>query len=187
METRAAPPRYEDWAVIMHDLVNKNSEERDTAFQKLNRLISKFLGQLRAWDHEESWQDLRQTVILKLVNSYRRGQLRESKAFVSYAKTITRNEFYDFLRARRGEQIVEIPEEVIESPLASNTLSLSLRDGLDKLPENHRKAIQAVYLEDQTYAAAAASTGIPLGSLKRYLRLGLAQLQAQLAGDFSER
>jgi len=38
-----------------------------------------------------------------------------------------------------------------------------------------------VYLEDQTYEEAVATTGIPLGSLKRYLRLGLAQLRAQLA------
>ena len=175
---------YEDWGAVMADLLQSEPEKREMAFRKLNRLLSKFLGQLRAWDHNEEWQDLRQTIILKLVKSFRAGNLRESKAFVSYARTITRNEFYDFLRARRGEDVVEMPD-LADTVQVDKDMRVSIRQALDALPENHRKAVRAVYMEDQTYEEAAFSTGIPLGSLKRYLRLGLARLQEQLAGAFS--
>jgi DNA-directed RNA polymerase specialized sigma24 family protein len=48
------------------------------------------------------------------------------------------------------------------------------------LPEEQRRVIQAVYIEGKTYEEAAEATLIPLGSLKRYLRLGLSQLREQL-------
>jgi RNA polymerase sigma-70 factor, ECF subfamily len=53
---------------------------------------------------------------------------------------------------------------------------------MSRLSEEQRRAIQAVYLEGRTYEEAAEVTGIPLGSLKRYLRLGLGQLRSQLTG-----
>jgi hypothetical protein len=43
-----------------------------------------------------------------------------------------------------------------------------------------------VYVEGNTYSEAAAATGIPLGSLKRHLREGLATLRTGLA-DFREK
>ncbi len=170
----------EDWGAIMGDLLRGDPEKRELAFRKLNRLLSGFLGQLRAWDHGDDWQDLRQAVILKLVKSFREGQLREAKAFVSYARMITRNEFYDFLRARRGQEGVELPDIATDAALDEAT-AVSLRTALANLPDGQRKAVEAVYLRDLTYEEAAAATGIPLGSLKRYLRLGLARLQTQLA------
>lgn len=182
MSVREAEGRaYEDWGALMEDLLHNEPERRELAFRKLNRLLSGFLGQLRAWDHGEEWQDLRQTVIMKLVKSFREGQLRESKAFVNYARTITRNGFYDLLRARRGEEVVEMPDVAADSRL-DETVVLSVRTAFGNLPENHRKVVQAVYIEEMTYDEAAVATGIPLGSLKRYLRLGLAQLRAQLGG-----
>ena len=49
------------------------------------------------------------------------------------------------------------------------------------LTEKQQKALVAVYVEGKTYNEAARDTGIPLGSLKRYLRDGLAALHAQLS------
>ena len=43
-----------------------------------------------------------------------------------------------------------------------------------------------MYIEGRTYEEAAEATGIPLGSLKRYLRLGLGQLRLELAGALEE-
>jgi RNA polymerase sigma factor (sigma-70 family) len=172
---------FEDWAAVMENLLYGDPEAREMALRKLVRLLSGFLGQLRAWDHEADWQDLRQTVLLKLVKSFREGNLRDPRAFVNYARTITRNEFYDFLRARRGEEIAELPHIAIEEPVEKE-LRQSLWTALSNLTEHHRLAVQTVYLEGKTYEEAAEVTGIPLGSLKRYLRLGLAQLREQLAG-----
>ena len=59
--------------------------------------------------------------------------------------------------------------------------SLEIRDAILKLPEKQRLAVLSVYLEGRTYDEAARHTEIPLGSLKRYLRDGLATLQAELS------
>jgi RNA polymerase sigma-70 factor (ECF subfamily) len=118
---------------------------------------------------------------MKLVKSFCQGQLREAQAFVVYVRTITRNEFYDFLKARgvrSTEEIVEI--EAGTSSIDKETV-LVIRSTFSHLPEEQRRAIQAVYLEGRTYEEAAEATGIPLGSLKRYLRLGLSQMRIQLA------
>jgi RNA polymerase sigma-70 factor, ECF subfamily len=177
---------HEDWSTVMERLLYGGPDHKQVAFLKLNRLISGFLVMLQAWDHRDHWEDLRQTVLMKLVKSFCRGQIRESQAFVAYARTITRNEFYDFLKARGGPAMEEVPEQGEEEP-RDKEAALAVRSAIDHLPEEHRRAIQAVYIEERTYEEAAEATGIPLGSLKRYLRLGLGQLRVQLAEALEKR
>ena len=175
--TRSSP--YEDWGRVMETLLHGDPDAKQIAFLKLNRLVSGFLVTLQAWDHRDQWEDVRQTVLMKLVKSFCRGQLRESRAFVAYARTITRNEFYDFLKARGGPAVEEASDLEGEEPGDEETV-LAVRSAVGHLPEDQRRAIQAVYVEGRTYEEAAEVTGIPLGSLKRYLRLGLGQLRVQL-------
>src|SRR5262245_58957011 len=165
----------------METLLYGDPSAKQLAFLKLNRLVSGFLVTLQAWDHRDHWEDVRQTVLMKLVRSFCRGQLRESRAFVAYVRTLTSNEFYNFLKARSGLPAEEPPELGKEEPRDEDTI-LAVRSAIDQLPADQRRAIQAVYIEGRTYQAAAEATGIPLGSLKRYLRLGLGKLQVQLAG-----
>jgi DNA-directed RNA polymerase specialized sigma24 family protein len=47
--------------------------------------------------------------------------------------------------------------------------------------------VTAVYVGGMTYEEAARATGIPLGTLKRYLRDGLAQLREELGDRLEER
>lgn len=181
-ETKEGP--YQDWGAVMEDLLHGDPDKQERALRRLSRLLSRFLDRLRARDHGEEWKDLRQTVVLKLVQSFRAGQLRAPHAFVGYAYKITRNEFIDLLRARGKEVLVELPEDwgVAAEGSVDEDRVKGVRAALAKLPENLRQAVEAVYLKDQTYEKAAAATGIPLGSLKRYLRQGVAQLREQLAG-----
>lgn len=178
---------YEDWGAVMQMLLHGDLDHKQVAFLKLNRLISSFLVSLQAWDYRDQWEDLRQTVLMKLVKSFCQGQLRETQAFVGYVRTITRNEFYDFLKARgvrSEEEVLEVEEK--EPPIDKETI-LVVRSAFSHLPEEQRRAIQAVYLEGRTYEEAAEVTGIPLGSLKRYLRLGLGQLRTQLTEVLKEK
>ena len=176
----------EDWQATMTALLRGSPDERDLAFLKLNRLISGFLVALQAWDHHDHWEDLRQTVLMKLVKSFCRGQLREPKTFVAYARTITRNEFYDFLKRRPGFGTMDFPEPTNENPSDEATV-LAVRSAVNDLPQDQRRAVHAVYMEGRTYREAAQVTSIPLGSLKRYLRLGLGQLRMQLAEIFRDK
>lgn len=171
---------YEDWDAVMEALRQDDSAAKQLAFLKLNRLVSGVLISLQAWDVHDHWEDLQQTVLMKVVKSYSRGQLREPQAFVAYVRTVTRNEFYDFLKAR-GVVVQEAPEPTKEELRDEETV-LAVREAMSRLSEEQRRAIQAVYLEGRTYEEAAEVTGIPLGSLKRYLRLGLGELRDQLTG-----
>jgi DNA-directed RNA polymerase specialized sigma24 family protein len=54
---------------------------------------------------------------------------------------------------------------------------VDVRRALEKLPEKQRMSVFAVYGLGLTYGQAAVETGIPLGSLKRYVREALVELQ----------
>src|SRR5262245_61320258 len=169
MQTRDdGTPQYEDWSAVMEALL-QGTPEAPLAFAKLNRLISDILARVRAFDHRQEWEDLGQVVLEKLVKSCSRGQLREPKAFVAYVALITRHEFYDFLRARRGTEVVEFPP-IEDDELRDETTVIAIRTALQRLPEKQRLAVHTVYIEGRTYEEAAAATAIPLGSLKRYLK-----------------
>jgi RNA polymerase sigma factor (sigma-70 family) len=170
---------HEDWGVVMETLTRGSADERRLAFAKLDRLISVFLTDLRAWEYRDQWEDLRQLILMKLVKSYSRGQLREPKAFVTYARTVTRNEFFDFLKAQPSTGATDEPE-TLTAPTTEDTDPFTLRSAVQRLPEPQRKAVRAVYLEGKTYHEAARETAIPLGSLKRHLRFALERLRKQL-------
>ena len=169
----------EDWGRIMEELLHGTPDTKPVAFAQLNRLISGFLVSMRAFDHRDEWEDLRQIVLMKLVQSFSQGKLREPKAFVEYARIITRHEFYDFLRANREREVIELPD-LGNTQSLDETVALSVRSALHNLPEKQQQVVQAVYVEGRTYEEAAAVTAIPLGSLKRYLQQALTQLRKQL-------
>jgi len=93
-EQRAESGPYEDWGAVMEALLRSDSVAKQTAFLKLNRLISGFLAALQALEQRRGWEDLGQAFLMKLVKGFCRGKLREAKGFVTYARTITRHEFY---------------------------------------------------------------------------------------------
>lgn len=173
----------EDWSSVMEELLHGAPDAKSLAFAKLSRLISGFLVSLRAFDHREEWEDLRQIVLMKLVQSFGQGKLREPKAFVEYARIITRHEFYDFLRTTHGAEVSSDPPDLSTAEPLDETAALSLRTALHRLPEKQQQVVRAVYVEGRTYEEAAAVTAIPLGSLKRYLQQALTQLRKQLFAE----
>ena len=126
------------------------------AFLEINRLITGFLVQLRAYDFRDEWDDLRQEVVMSVVANARSGRLRDPRAFVGYVRIITRNKFVDRLKRRFRHQE---------------------REAVRELPEEQRRVIEEVYLNGRTYQEASEETGIPLGTMKRRLRDGLRALR----------
>jgi RNA polymerase sigma-70 factor (ECF subfamily) len=171
-----------DWAEVVDRLV----EGDQLAFLELSRLITGFLAQLRAFDFSDEWPDLIQEVLLALVQAVRRDGIRKRSAVAAYARTITRNKFANRLKAHlnlREDEAVQIDAEDVIAEIheidaaSREDAVVDVRQALEKLPEKRRKAVFAVYGQGMTYPQAARETGIPLGSLKRYLREGLAELQ----------
>jgi len=179
------PPReQEDWNAVLDRLLLGDR----VAFAKFNRLLSGFLAQLRAYDFRDEWEDLRQEVLLATIANLRAGRLRDSRALVGYVRIITRNKFVDRLkvelRTREREALPWDDEtaSALSPELAEPAGDRELWRAVRELPEEQRRLVEGVYGEGKTYQQMSDETGIPLGTLKRRLREGLAALRARLGG-----
>ena len=178
----------EDWYAVLEALQEGDS----LALAKLTRLVNSFLARWNAYDFRSDWDDLLQEVIIASAVALRGGRIRDRRAVVGYLRTTARFKFIDRLRIHMRikedqtlpwEDVVGSDELSTANTMAPEGLSQDVRGALERLSENRRVAVLGVYLEGKTYNVVAEETGIPLGSLKRYLREGIAQLREEL-GDF---
>jgi RNA polymerase sigma-70 factor (ECF subfamily) len=175
----------EDWSEVLDGL----ARAEPLSIAKVGRLVTGALTRLGAYDLREGWDDVRQEVLMALVQSARDGKLRDPRAFVGYALTITRNRMNDWLRRnrasdpeRRGEEVVRSVAERLhpEPARLPPDLLVDLERALDALPEKQRLVIHAVYLEGRSYEEATQLLGMPLGTLKRMQTEGLRALRRTL-------
>lgn len=176
----------EDWIAVLDRL---QAGDR-VAFAKVNRLISGFLVQLRAYEMRDDWDDLRQEVVMSLVENARAGRLRDPEAFLGYVRIITRNKVVDRVKGarRRHERAtvalddpsapeVAVPNDPVAA--AAREVWAAVRD----LPDEQQEVLDGVYRQGQTYQAVSDATGIPLGTMKRRLRDALMALRRRFADD----
>ena len=178
------PPEREDWAAVLDRLL----EGDEIACLKLSRLITGFLAGWRAYDFRDEWEDLVQDVLMAVIQGAQQKRIRERAAVVGYIKMIARNKYADRLKqhlGRKEDQTLEWEEAIEKNPPgllahpAREEIVVGIRQSLEKLPEKKRQVVFGVYGERKTYEQVAQETGIPLGSVKRYLRDGLAELRVQ--------
>ncbi len=184
MATRSET-QQEDWYAVLEALQDGDA----MALARLTRLINGFLASWNAYDFRSDWEDLLQEVIIASAVALREGRIRDRRAVVGYLRTTARFKFIDRLRVHmRVKEDQTLPwEDVVGSDeLSTSTapapegLSRDVRNAVDRLSEKRRLVVLGVHLQGKTYNAVAEETGIPLGSLKRYLREGLAQLREEL-------
>lgn len=99
---------------------------------------------------------------------------------------IARNRQIDLIRRERRPvpDAVAAAEEESE-PDASQVLALDqetgkLREALDRLAPEQRAMIEQAYLGDLTHTEIRQRTGLPLGTIKSRIRLGLERLRHEL-------
>ena len=158
----ASPP--EDWIAVL-DALLKNDR---VALAKVTSVITGFLAHYRAYDLRDSWDDLIDEVLIRLIQSARRGSIREPRAFISYTGTITRNLLFDWIQRENRQR--DIPAQ-LEADVDSRDpgILLDLQRVLDDLPEELRRVVEAIYLRGHSYEEGAKLLDIPLGTLKRRL------------------
>ncbi|QXQ08685.1 sigma-70 family RNA polymerase sigma factor [Sphingosinicellaceae bacterium] len=108
---------------------------------------------------------------------------------VTWMATIARNRAIDRLRARGSRPTVPIDaaaEVRDERPGADDLLSASdearrLNAALGKLDARHAAAIRSTYFDGLTYEALAVREGVPVGTLKSWVRRGLIRMKGELA------
>jgi len=115
-----------------------------------------------------------------------RGSLR------AWLLTVVRNRAIDRVRARRTAVDVDDADErsllrTGPNPTWDAALDRAaandLRQAMDALPDEQRRAVELAYFEGYTYREVAEITGVPPGTANGRLRLALAKLREALTGS----
>lgn len=112
----------------------------------------------------------------------------EKGAVSTWIFTIMRNQCFDMLRKVQhnredafGDDIWPLFEDVEAGDgLADHKMSDKLLENMDKLPPLQRQIVQGVYLQELSQQELAERLGIPIGTVKSRLRLGLEKLRSYL-------
>jgi RNA polymerase sigma-70 factor (ECF subfamily) len=95
-------------------------------------------------------------------------------------KIITRNKFVDRLKRHlRHAEKETLPWD------EETARATAVADGTEE-PGEQQRILEGIYVEGKTYQEVSDATGIPLGTLKRRLRTGLAALRMRLAGAWED-
>lgn len=114
----------------------------------------------------------------------------------SFLLTMVHHKAIDALRAKRGQtarqQSIDLAEiektgaDVSERVLQSLNRD-EMRAALAAVPDDQRRAIEMAYYEGLTHLEIAEALGLPLGTVKSRLRLGLEKMRSALrAGSGDE-
>ncbi|AML53737.1 MULTISPECIES: sigma-70 family RNA polymerase sigma factor [Falsihalocynthiibacter] len=98
---------------------------------------------------------------------------------------IARNRQIDVIRKERRPLPEELGEDPGSEPDASQILAVDqetqrIRQALTKLKPDQRDIIQKAYMGELTHQEISAQTGLPLGTIKSRIRLGLERLRHEL-------
>ena len=130
---------------------------------------------------EEVIQDVMLTVWRKA------AQFDPHKSQVSgWIYQIARNRHIDVLRKTKKPMPEELAEVEVEDD-ASQIIALEqeshqLRMALGQLKQEQREVIERAYLGELTHQEISEETGLPLGTIKSRIRLGLDRLRHELKG-----
>jgi RNA polymerase sigma-70 factor (ECF subfamily) len=141
---------------------------------------------LRLLGSEAEAEDVLQEAYVTVWRNARRFDSAKASA-ITWLAVIARNKAIDRLRRRRPvadglEAAAEVPDE---GPLATAVIEQKddarrLAHCLDELDERARVMIRAAFLDGASYPELAEREGVPLGTMKSWIRRGLMRLKGCL-------
>ena len=173
-------------------LLAQVADGKQAAFQTFyNRTGAKLFGIiLRILPERHEAEDVLQEVY---VTVWRKAAMFDPARAspITWVATIARNRAIDRLRARpvgRHAPVEEAHELADDGPAPDAGLALSqdarrLQAALATLEPRHAAAIRACYFDGVTYDELASREGVPVGTLKSWVRRGLIRMRGQLQGD----
>jgi RNA polymerase sigma-70 factor (ECF subfamily) len=151
---------------------------------------AKLLGViLRITRDRETAEDVLQECYVKVWN--RAGRFDPSRASpITWLCVIARNTAISQMRktGRRDEVAgPELPEVADDAPDAETFLChaqdrAALRNCMDELQDDHRRAIRLAFFDGLSHSQLASKVGVPLGTIKSWIRRGLTGLKGCLGG-----
>lgn len=179
-------PSADDARLRLTEALIRTGEEDRDAFRVVYHLTAaKLFGIcLRICGDREAAEDVLHEVYL-LVWRRAAGFEPGRASPITWLATIARNRAIDWRRAQGGRQFVpadEIADLPDTAPLASERLEADgerarLHACLSALEERQRSAIRTAFFDGVTYAELAERQGVPLGTMKSWVRRGLAGLK----------
>lgn len=177
-------------AALVAALVATGEEDR-RAFQDVYRLTSaKLFGIcIRICGDRQAAEDVLHEVYLTIWK--RAGSFQPGRASpISWLATIARNRSIDWRRANAARRTdpVEWADEIADDGMAADEAMIAgesdrrLHLCLDALDTQQRNAIRTAFFNGLTYAELAERSEVPLGTMKSWVRRGLARLKECL-GD----
>ncbi|MEO7814538.1 MAG: sigma-70 family RNA polymerase sigma factor [Sphingomicrobium sp.] len=176
---------------LVEALVATGAEDR-AAFSTLYKLTSaKLFGVcLRICGERQAAEDVLSEVYLTIWR--RAGAYEPGRASpISWLATIARNRAIDWRRAagrKVATNLDDAPEVADPAPSAEQRMLASgedqrLHSCLDQLEDKQRGAIRTAFFDGLTYAELAERDGVPLGTMKSWVRRGLMRLKDCLRDD----
>ena len=167
------------------------TEDR-AAFATLYNLTSaKLFGVcLRICGERQAAEDVLSEVYLTVWR--RAGAFEPGRASpISWLATIARNRAIDWRRSagrKLAATVSDVPDVPDPNPSAEERMVQSDEDRklhlcLDQLEEKQRGAIRTAFFDGLTYAELAEREGVPLGTMKSWVRRGLTRLKDCLSDD----
>jgi len=181
-------------AALLSDLLARAADGDRQAFREFyDNISAKLFGIiLRILIERGEAEDVLQEVFLTIWR--KAAEFDPTRASpVTWTATIARNRAIDRLRARGNRPLAPLDEAaaVRDASPAADVIIDAHRDAvrldaaLAALEPRHAAAIRSCYFEGSTYEALALREGIPVGTLKSWVRRGLMRMKAELSGTTS--
>ena len=195
LASRGTAPGSERWSLLVMRIATADSSALSDFYDQAHRYVHAIaLRILRDPDEaEEITLDVFQQV-WRLAPSYN----PERCAVTSWIGMMTRSRSLDrwrSMRSRRRLLAPEIPEGVEfvsneagpDSQLSAAEDQQRLRKAMAILPEEQRSMISLAFWDGLSHSEVATRTGLPLGTVKTRIRLGMLKLREELERANSAR
>lgn len=158
----------------------RDADALETLYDAHHRLVYGLA--IRMLGDAPSAEDVTQAVFLKVWTA---PDLFRGGNFPAWLVRMTRNRCLDALRSRTAHPQAALPESMpeeqgIEDVAFARLDARAVRDALHSLPPEQRQPIELGFFGGITHEEIARRTGVPLGTVKTRIRMGLKKLRVRL-------
>ena len=172
-------------AELLERIVREDVAAFAEFYDQTKHILTSCVGRIvrDRWDAEEVLQDTYQQVWLTA------AAFRSDRGVPSaWIRTIARSRALDNLRRGKRKQSTVLLDEQrcstspgnMELELTERSSHAQVRETVQRLPASQKQMIDLAFFEGFSHSQVAATTGLPLGTVKSRIRIALTMLRGEL-------